>query len=429
MLDVRRWLLGIQFLSSTSSEEQKPMTTDPYCRTRSIFATQLQKLFGCAIVLVLLVSFCGEAQAATAATNSPDDDAADNTGFKWSWEKTTGKSESNDKYEQLIKDYLQLRTEHDGLERRYQQIQKTNAELLLQVKTLQQRERKLIDSVQELKRATEQMADGAPTVSDSEALTKALNENLRLRKEAGRLRAILANLQERGPGQSDTGSVSADSDLFGQLQKTNTELQEQIQELESSRNREAETNQQLTVELQERAEDIEQMKEEMASLRDTNELLEQEKKEWRSAIEAGADLEHKVVRMGQELTEKTDLLDQANAELEALRRELTKRRGSLAEVEKNAEAFRKEQKDLYFNLAVLYAKAGMNAEAEYEFLKLLRADPDTPDIHLNLGLLYDNHLDNPRKAAKHYRRFLELAPRKRDADRVKLRLLELEMDF
>jgi len=56
------------------------------------------------------------------------------------------------------------------------------------------------------------------------------------------------------------------------------------------------------------------------------------------------------------------------------------------------------------------AAAGDNRVAAAEYLKVLRALPEAARAHLELGLLYDEKLNDPLAALYHYRQFLELEP-------------------
>lgn len=72
-----------------------------------------------------------------------------------------------------------------------------------------------------------------------------------------------------------------------------------------------------------------------------------------------------------------------------------------------------------------YMLDGEYRRAEKEFLRELRENGSAPDLHFNLGILYDDHLHRPAKARQHYRLFLRLAPRDEDAPRVREWLLWL----
>ncbi len=69
-------------------------------------------------------------------------------------------------------------------------------------------------------------------------------------------------------------------------------------------------------------------------------------------------------------------------------------------------------------------KQGRNQEALSEFLKVLdkRRLSDCPESHLELGLLYEKHINDPIAAIFHYRKFRELKPNSQQADLVRQRI-------
>lgn len=72
---------------------------------------------------------------------------------------------------------------------------------------------------------------------------------------------------------------------------------------------------------------------------------------------------------------------------------------------------------------------GRAREAVAAYRRALDFDPDFAEIHYNLGVIYDDELQDDRKAVRHYRRYLELRPQAEDADLVKSWLMIAEMAF
>jgi tetratricopeptide (TPR) repeat protein len=81
---------------------------------------------------------------------------------------------------------------------------------------------------------------------------------------------------------------------------------------------------------------------------------------------------------------------------------------------------------MHFNLAVAYDKTGLYGAEEREYLECLKLDPGDANVHYNLGILYDDKLNDGVKALKHYRRYLELRPSGEDAEQVKEWVLTAE---
>ena len=88
----------------------------------------------------------------------------------------------------------------------------------------------------------------------------------------------------------------------------------------------------------------------------------------------------------------------------------------------------KERLDMHYNLAVVFDKAGMYKDAEREYLKCLALKPDDAGVHYNLGILYDDKLNNNHKAKTYYTRFLELRPMGDDTTCVKDWLFNIEQE-
>jgi tetratricopeptide (TPR) repeat protein len=80
---------------------------------------------------------------------------------------------------------------------------------------------------------------------------------------------------------------------------------------------------------------------------------------------------------------------------------------------------------MHYIIGCVFRSGGQYLKAEQEFLKALAIAPDDADVHYNLGILYEENLKNPKKARKHYERYIELAPSEKDAARVSQWLAEM----
>lgn len=79
-----------------------------------------------------------------------------------------------------------------------------------------------------------------------------------------------------------------------------------------------------------------------------------------------------------------------------------------------------------YEMAFLYAKAGMFDEAVQSFLKTLEVSETDADIHYNLALLYEEVKKDSQNAIRHYKKYLELNPDTEDLYEIKLRIDSLE---
>ena len=84
------------------------------------------------------------------------------------------------------------------------------------------------------------------------------------------------------------------------------------------------------------------------------------------------------------------------------------------------ETLTKERAIFYYNLASYATKSQLFDDALDYYTKALALNPKDAATYYNMGVLYDEHLDNPSKAIFSYTKYLELAPS--DAsDREKVR--------
>lgn len=86
-------------------------------------------------------------------------------------------------------------------------------------------------------------------------------------------------------------------------------------------------------------------------------------------------------------------------------------------------------RDFYIDQAQAQAQGGRVKDAARAYRRALGFDPDYADIHYNLGVLYDDFLEDNARAAEHYRRYIELRPHASDADQVRLWLREAELGW
>lgn len=78
------------------------------------------------------------------------------------------------------------------------------------------------------------------------------------------------------------------------------------------------------------------------------------------------------------------------------------------------------------NLGEVYRRMKEMKKAEQAYLKALEVNPNYADAHFNIGTFYDSVLRNPRKAALHYKKYLELKPTSPEAVQVAQWLAAIE---
>ena len=232
------------------------------------------------------------------------------------------------------------------------------------------------------------------------------------------------------------------SDLFKEMEKVNVTLREKLVQVESERQRLSKAAKKLEKrddgyddeighekELRRKAET--ELVDARAREVEYQELIEKLTTQVPQLEQRVADLESTEMKLEQELTDRQE-------DLQALKVELEKREHRLIKAERVAEVLEsaredvlhasdKEKLDMHYNMAAVYARENKFEEAEQEYLHALRLDPLDADVHYNLGILYDDELKSPAKAAVHYRRYLKLNPHGTDADQVRDWLMKLEM--
>jgi LysM repeat protein len=93
--------------------------------------------------------------------------------------------------------------------------------------------------------------------------------------------------------------------------------------------------------------------------------------------------------------------------------------------------FTAEVDDADYRRAKELQRQGRDQEALTEFQKVIehRGLNNSPESHLELGLLYQNHMHDPIAAIYHYRRYRELKPNSPQADLVRQRIDAATRDF
>jgi TolA-binding protein len=82
-------------------------------------------------------------------------------------------------------------------------------------------------------------------------------------------------------------------------------------------------------------------------------------------------------------------------------------------------AIRPDSLDARYNFAFELKQQGYWEDAVEEFEKLVAAFPNEARVHLALGNLYSQQLNQPARARQHYLRMLELAPHDPQSDKIR----------
>jgi tetratricopeptide (TPR) repeat protein len=74
--------------------------------------------------------------------------------------------------------------------------------------------------------------------------------------------------------------------------------------------------------------------------------------------------------------------------------------------------------DYYYNKAIDFIEDEKYQEAAGALKKTIELDPQDPDAYYNLGVLYEDYLDDKWEARRHYRKYIRLAPDAKDSLQV-----------
>lgn len=368
--------------------------------------------------------------AAHSATSSPPDQSAG--GFQWSWTapaaapSAVGQPDAS--YEALVRENLQLRGDIEQVARQLRDLRQENAALQLQVRDLEQKRTGLAAALREVRTSDEVAAE----------LTRLRAAKFDAEVQIARLTQELKS-GPASPAQPSTPQPG--SDLYKRIEKENMEFRARIADLTDKLEKEtaARTNAE-------------------AAARRSDELATQLAKAQDLARKNEAALSSFEARQKTEIDQLRLQLKEAREEASGLRNEIAA--ASLAERKAAREAIpiltnetrigasrfispaetprtakvvipggaaRTEEVQAHHTSALQHARAGKYRDAERMYLKALSADTSNAAIHYNLGILYQQGLHDPEKAAFHYRKYLEFKPDASDADTVRGWLMELQM--
>ncbi len=186
---------------------------------------------------------------------------------------------------------------------------------------------------------------------------------------------------------------------------------------------------------------LENVNEELLEIKTAKERLAKENEKYQadsvSFVALNARLGEDNDRFKEKLRKAQKLIDNQEAELQRMKDSLAKlaakkttvtgaprskiileREALIKKVKTLKSALHNERMLYHYNLGVAYSQAAFYDDAIREYEKSLEFNPNNPEAHYNLGLLYDNYKDEPKKALIHYRSYLELKPDAADKEEV-----------
>jgi tetratricopeptide (TPR) repeat protein len=304
-------------------------------------------------------------------------------------------------YDSLVSENLDLREENARLTRDVERLRRENDGLAFQVRDLERRQEDLAATVRQLR---------VP-----EDTTRQLDElradRASLVAEVARLYLQVSDLRQGSTGAPPRAATSPQpgSDLLRQLEKEAQELRLEVgrlrQQVQSGASAQSQADR--------RGQDLVQALE--AERRTSAVLRAEVKARWAAAERDKRGLRKLAERVFECESENRRLQEQ----LTALRKLPAAGRAPAATEPVAAPDVTAEARRL--------VEARQYSEAERLYLANLKGGPDDARIHYNLGVLYEDYLKNPAKAAQHYRKYLELNPKAPDRELVRQWLVELDL--
>jgi len=316
-------------------------------------------------------------------------------------------------YEDLLKENMQLRKNLGQQKKDLDLSRSQNARLARDMKGMDQRVTQMTTTLQRLQKERDAaMAQASRKLPEPPVVVPPKSIDDELQEEIEALRAVVADLKAQGKPRppEPTLGVSPDSDIYRDLERKNVLLQEKLVEIDNERTK-------------------------------AIELCEQLKRRYERTLtqaeEGRRDLRVEIAELKTTVAEREAVIRVRAKEIDTLESALEKekRRANLAvkafeKIEENrsdVELAEGEKRDHHYNMAIVYAKEGKYREAEAEYRAALDIDPADADIHYNLGILYDDDLKQPDRAAIHYDRYLKLRPDAPDVDAVNEWLMRIRM--
>jgi len=363
------------------------------------------------------------------------DDSVQQNGVKYEEEVPVPSSGSSARSEHLANAYSELLAENLKLRKEMSNLKESS---IREKDALESRVRKLEEAIARSSLTIESLKKRNESSANEEE--EKLEMERQLRELQQKLRDMTA-AQNKRDAQSDQG-VKQGSDLFVEKERENAFLRQQIAELKQERERALKNWEDSISKAQNKERDYEKAvasrDELQRQLEEARSSEDQHKQIIKKLMEEIPELEKDLSQMQSTGAEAQEVLNEKEKELDTLRQELQKREYRLMKAEKMhkilQEAYNeiketgdKDRRDMHYNVAVVYTREGRFEEAKEEYLKALKLDPNDADVHYNLGVLYDDYLDDKESAALHYRKYLLLKPHAADVDQVKDWLMKIEV--
>lgn len=215
--------------------------------------------------------------------------------------------------------------------------------------------------------------------SNEDSLQKMAKENDLLRSQVRRLKRT----------EEDAGSK--DKDRAAALEKNVKEMEGRIASLEAENKKLND----VKVYQEQQIPELQKETERLKKLLDTA-ILEEERVDYLNLIENAQ-----------------EMADRSFEELKTTKRKM--------------EVLNKNFGDAYYKLGNMLFDMKDFENAVSSYRKALEANPMDPWVHHNLGIIYDYYIHDDKQAVYHYRQYLQQKPMDEEANKIRERVLELQL--
>ena len=297
-----------------------------------------------------------------------------------------------------------LKKDRDNILKQAQAIQKEKEELLKKIQELRGASSGVENEAKSLKKENEVLAGEVAKLKAAREKDEALH-----REEKAKLEA----------------QIKEEKDKIDSLTKLREEYTpEKIMQLLEDRNRLQEENKRMAQRVFEYEKQMQELRREMTPLElDREELhrFQAENKELQKRLKYVGKLER---RQGELIKENKEFREQ----VEVMKGKFKDAVPGLAKAGRISQKMMRENAEMHYNLGTIFLQNKRYKEAIKEYERVLELQPNDPDTHYNLGILYDDFLKDREKALYHYQKYIAVNPKAPDAKRVETYLLSLELE-
>lgn len=304
-------------------------------------------------------------------------------------------------YQRVVNENLDLRREQERLTRESTDLRRRNASLVLQVQEFERKLETLTAAMAGMQAPDELKAEVERLRRDRDTLSREV-ERIRSEAQTSRQGNVAAGIPAIAPEMP-----LPTSDLYRKLERENGELRDQLAKARESTQNETQARAASTLhEARLQAQVDELTREAESRRRELDQAVHREKRLTSALVKVARKAQAYEAELKAVAATTSAPPAKATVAVAPVKRTLVE--PTLLETGRKAIA------------------AGRYADAEKLYMGGLERDPGNAALAYNLGVLYDDYLQSPRKAAVYYRKYLSLNPKAPDAALVRSWLLELD---